>query len=42
MVSIDIYARALATHCHIEMTHLGELLLALFAEYKGDISTIPD
>ncbi len=39
MVSIDIYAKALATHCHIEMTHLGELLPGLFYEFKDDIYT---
>jgi DAPG hydrolase PhiG domain len=31
------FAHDMAVHCHVEMTHLGERLPAIFNEYKNDI-----
>jgi DAPG hydrolase PhiG domain len=34
---INQFAHDMATHCHVEMTHLGERLPAIFEEFKDDI-----
>lgn len=36
-VDINQFAHDMATHCHVEMTHLGERLPDVYREFKDDV-----